>query len=61
MRDFDRALADFDEAIRLDSSRPFYWANAALVRRLKGDYEKALDNCSHAIRLDPRYASTYNV
>ena len=52
--DFDKAIADHDEAIRLDPK------NAVQPRRIeavawhrKGDFEKAMADCTEAIRLDP--------
>lgn len=56
-REYDRALADYDEAIRLDPRSAAYRNSRANVWRLKGDDAKALADYDEAVRLDPSYAS----
>jgi tetratricopeptide (TPR) repeat protein len=57
--DYDKALRDFDEAIRLDATvATFYFArgNAWAGKR---DYDKAMPDFDDAIRLDPNVAEFY--
>jgi tetratricopeptide (TPR) repeat protein len=56
----DAAIADYDEAIRLDSEYAFPHNGRGLTWRAKGDTERALVDFSEAIRLNPGYAKTYN-
>jgi tetratricopeptide (TPR) repeat protein len=58
---YDRAIHDFDEAIRLDPSFPdaFNFRGVALAG--EGQFEKAAADFDAAIRLDPNYAiAIYN-
>lgn len=54
-RDYDQAIADFTDAIRLapDYSRAFY--NRGTVYSARQDYEHAIADYSEAIRLNPVY------
>lgn len=59
-RDFDRAIADYSEAIRLDpqsaealTQRAFIWAEH------KNDFERAIADFSASIRLNPRDAPLF--
>jgi tetratricopeptide (TPR) repeat protein len=64
--DYDRALADFSEAIRLDPSRGGaddvggIYNNRANVYISKGDYDRAIADCNDSVRINPRYALAYN-
>jgi len=51
--DYDQAIADFTQAIRLDPN--YYWAysNRGYVHINKGNYDLAIEDCTQAIRLDP--------
>src|ERR1700733_1931868 len=58
---YDRAIHDFGEAIRLDPSYPdaFNFRGVALAG--KGQFEQAITDFDQAIRLDPNYAvAIYN-
>lgn len=65
VRDFDNAIADFAEVIRIcptctvayDSRGLAYLANACLA---KGEYEKAIADFIEAIRFDPKHAAAYH-
>jgi len=51
--EFDRALADCNEVIRLDPGYAAAYANRGDVWRLKGDLDQALNDHDQAIRLSP--------
>ncbi|HUO11702.1 MAG TPA: DUF3857 domain-containing protein [Caulobacteraceae bacterium] len=53
-RDFDQAIADLDQAIRLDPtfSRAFY--NRGVAEMAEGEQAKALDDIDHALALNPK-------
>ena len=59
-KEFDKAINDYNEAIRLDPT-------LALARFVRGDvwsakkeYDKAIDDYTEAVRLDPKYALAYS-
>jgi lipoprotein NlpI len=54
-----QALADFDEAIRLDPKFVFAYTNRGYVYRARGNNYRAVADFSEAIRLDPKLVSTY--
>lgn len=45
-KDYDKAIAEFDEAIRIDPKNSYAWA-------LKNDFDRAIRDYDEAIRLDP--------
>ncbi len=51
--EFDRALADCNEVIRLDPGYAAAYANRGDIWRLKGDLDQALNDHDQAIRLSP--------
>ena len=59
--DLDRAIADFNEAIRLDPDPKDARAynNRGHAWRNKGDLDRAIADYSEAIRLDPKFARAY--
>jgi tetratricopeptide (TPR) repeat protein len=61
MRNYDNAIADFTEAIRLDpKSAKVYSSGRADTYEHKGDHDKAIRDSIEAIRLDPNCTSAYN-
>jgi tetratricopeptide (TPR) repeat protein len=56
--DLDRAMADHEEAIRLNPS-PESYGNRALAWKAKGDLDPAVDDYDDAILLNPNYAPAY--
>jgi tetratricopeptide (TPR) repeat protein/uncharacterized membrane protein len=58
-KDLDSALADFDEAIRIDPTIPLAFANRASVRYDKKEYDVSIEDLNKAIELDPKYFRAY--
>jgi len=61
--DFDNAIEDFKEAIRLDQNYAEAFNNlgrAYLTRGEKGDVEQAIENYDIAIGINPDYADAFN-
>jgi lipoprotein NlpI len=60
-RGLDLALADFDQAVRLDPKNPDVYALRGMAWEAKGDFERALADFDQAIGLDPKNAEAYAV
>lgn len=58
--DFDKALSDLNEAIRLDPKHAAFWVRRSSAWLGKKEYDKALADCNEAIRLDPTNAWAYD-
>jgi tetratricopeptide (TPR) repeat protein len=58
--DYDRAIVDFSEAIRLDPKDAYAYSNRGNAYNDKGDHERAIPDLNEAIRLDPKFADAYN-
>jgi tetratricopeptide (TPR) repeat protein len=54
-----KALAAYEQAIRLDPATAEAYAFRAEVRNDRGEYDQALVDCDRALRLDPRLAVAY--
>ena len=59
-RDYDRAIADYTEALRLNPKYHFAYYNRGIAWRNKGDADRAIADYSEALRLHPAYADAYN-
>jgi tetratricopeptide (TPR) repeat protein len=59
-KDYAKALADYNEAIRLDPNDVQAYNNRGYLWFDKKDYDKALADYDEAIRLDPTRAIVYN-
>jgi tetratricopeptide (TPR) repeat protein len=57
--DDDRAIAEYNEAIRLDPQSAQAYSSRGLAYDHKGDLGRAEPDYSEAIRLDPKYAQAY--
>ncbi len=53
--DYDRAIADFNEAIRLDPNSAAAFYGRAAVYYNMGDYDRAIQDYDQVLRIDPRY------
>ncbi|MFZ1882534.1 MAG: tetratricopeptide repeat protein [Rhodoplanes sp.] len=58
--DHDRAIADYDEAIRLDPNFALAFVNRGWSYERKRQYDRALADYNEAIRADPKYSLAYN-
>ena len=57
--DIDRAIADYDEAIRLNPRNVFALSNLGNAWSMKGDVDHAIAAFTAAIRVDPRFAIAF--
>jgi len=51
--EYDLALADYGEAVKIDKKYADVFYNRCVVYNLKGDYDRALADCSQAVKLGP--------
>jgi tetratricopeptide (TPR) repeat protein len=58
-KDYDRAIAAYTEAIRLNPAIAILYCNRAGAWYGKLAYDQALADCNEAIRLDPKFANSY--
>jgi len=57
--DFDQAIADFTEAIRLDPGRAVAYLHRGNAWSSKGDLDRALLDYGEAIRIDPNSSTVF--
>ena len=58
--EYDRAIADYDQALRLDPDYAGVYNNRGLAYLNTGEYDRAIANYDQALRLDPEFAFAYN-
>src|SRR5215475_8264986 len=58
--DYDRAIPDYDQAIRLNPSHANTFSNRGVAYARKGDYDRAILDYSEAIRLNPNHADAFS-
>jgi tetratricopeptide (TPR) repeat protein len=58
-REWDKAIADYTEAIRLDPKDVLAYGSRGFAYSHKGDLDKAIADYTEAIHLDSKRASTY--
>jgi tetratricopeptide (TPR) repeat protein len=59
-RDEDRAIADHNQAIKLDPKLDLAFNNRANAYGRKGDKDRAMADYDQAIKLNPKFAAAYN-
>ena len=59
MRQFDRAIEDLNEAVRLEPNRASAYLNRGAAWNGLGQYEQAIEDLSKAIELDPDNAGAF--
>jgi len=59
--DYDRAIQDFDQAIRLKPKDTDFLTSRAYAYRHKGDYDRAIEDFNQAIRLRPDYLGAFMI
>jgi tetratricopeptide (TPR) repeat protein len=57
--EYDNALADSTESIRLNPKNPTAYGNRGTAWFDKREYDKSIADFTEAIRLDPKYAYAY--
>jgi len=60
-REYDRAIADFNEAVRLNPKYALAFANRAAVHFDRNEYDRAITDLDKAINLDQRLGSAYRL
>jgi tetratricopeptide (TPR) repeat protein len=58
--DYDNAIADFTEAIRLDPNLAAAYFNRGLAYAHKEDYDRVIADYNAALQIDPNAAAAYN-
>ena len=58
-RDFDRAIADYNEALLLNPQYAFAYYNRGNAWRNKRDFDRAIADYGEALRINPQYAFAY--
>jgi tetratricopeptide (TPR) repeat protein len=58
--DFDRAMADYEQALRADPQSAMAYYNRGLSFRHQGKYALALADYDRSIQLNPNFAPAYN-
>ena len=59
MNEFDKAIADLNEAMRLEPGLSTDYVCRGYAWRCKKEYDKAIDDYNETIRLDPLDAEAY--
>ena len=57
--EYDKAIADYDEALKLDPKNALAYDSRGVAWYRKGEYDKAIADYGEAIKLDPKNAIAY--
>jgi len=57
--EYDRAIHDYDESIRLNPNYAKAFNNRGIAYQKKGEYERAIEDFNEAIKLNPDYAIAF--
>jgi len=57
---YDRAIADYDTALKLNPKNAIVYYNRGSTYGKKGQYDRAIADYGAAIKLNPKYAAAYN-
>jgi len=58
-KNFDKAIADLDEAARLNPNNPYAFLNRAAAYMYRGDYQRSVDDADVTTRLDPKEGKAF--
>jgi tetratricopeptide (TPR) repeat protein len=58
-KELDKAMADFDAAVRIDPTYPFAYDNRGVVWRMRSQFDRAIVEHNEAIRREPTFISAY--
>ena len=61
LKDYDKALTDYSEAIKLKPNEAKYYQLRALILQTKGDFKAALADTDKVLQLDPNNANAQQV
>jgi tetratricopeptide (TPR) repeat protein len=56
----DRAIQDYDQAIKLNPNYALAYNNRGIAYGAKGQHDRAIQDFDQAIKLDPSYAKAFN-
>jgi len=59
-KDYDRAIADFNQALKLDPNDAIAYNERGLAYYHNKDYDRAIADFNQAIKLNPTFAIAYN-
>ncbi len=57
---YDRAIADYTEAIKLQPDYAMFYYNRCLAYKQTGERDKAIKDCRQALKLNPKYKRARN-
>ena len=58
---YDRAVSDYDEAIRLNPKDAEAFCSRGVAYYRKGDYDRAIADCNKAVTLNPKDAGSFAI
>src|SRR4249919_484241 len=57
--EYDRAIQDYDQSIKINPSYPKAFNNRGVAYQKKGEYERATKDFDEALRLEPNYSIAF--